>query len=85
MKTQVVFDSLPPEQQEAFMATDLSQKERKLRNQLEEQLLKSSNKVFELQLRKGKALEKLRDDPRLLWQRHPMFKTKSGAWKKNRP
>ena len=80
----VDFNSLPPEQQEAVMASPMSQDELNRLAALEEEMKAAYLKQLRAELNQGKALAVLKDHPRLLWQRDPMFRTKSGGWHKRR-
>ena len=82
--TSTDFDSLPPEQQEAFLASPMSQRELDGLAILERQLVASFKVQLKAELEVGKALAELKDHPKLLWQRSDMFKTKTGRWKKRR-
>lgn len=81
---EVVFDSLPPEQQEAALASPMSQQELNRLAALEEEMKAACLKQLRAELNQGEALAELKDHPRLLWQRDPMFRTKSGGWHKRR-
>jgi len=80
----VDFNSLPSEQQEAVLASPMSQDEL---NRLAAVEAKSTNafvKQLKAELEKGEALAEIKEHPGMLWQRDPMFRTKSGGWKKRR-
>ena len=81
---EIVFESLPPEQQEAVFASPMSQDELQRLDALEAQMKESFAKQLRAELNQGEALAELKDHPRMLWQRDPMFRTKSGGWKKRR-
>ena len=82
--TTVDYDSLPPEQQEAVLASPMSQSELDRLAVLEAELAESFRKQLKAELVQGEALAELKDHPRMLWQRSDMFRTKSGGWKKRR-
>lgn len=80
----VDFNSLPPEQQEAVMASPMSQDELQRLAALEAEMKTSHAKQLRAELNQGEALAELKDHPRMLWQRDPIFRTKSGGWHKGR-
>lgn len=80
----VDFNSLPPEQQEAVLASPMSQDELNRLAALEAEMKESFVKQLKAELDAGEALAHLKDHPRMLWQRDPMFRTKSGGWHKRR-
>ena len=82
--TSIDFDSLPPEQQESFLASPMSQAELDRLAICEAELVASFKHQLKAELEIGKALAELKDHPKLLWQRSDMFKTKTGRWKKRR-
>ena len=82
--TSIDFDSLPPEQQESFLASPMSQAELDSLEILEAQMVAASKSQLKAELDIGKALAELKDHPKHLWQRDNMFRTKTGRWKKKR-
>ena len=80
----IVFDSLPPEQQQAVLDSPMSQDELDRLDALEAKMKTSFIEQLKAELEAGEALAKLKDHPRRLWQRDPMFRTKSGGWRKRR-
>ena len=82
--TQIDFDSLPPEQQEAVLASPMSQDELDRLAEIEEEMTAAFKEQLKAELEHGQALSELKDNPKLLWQRSDMFRTKSGGWKKRR-
>ena len=82
--TSIDFDSLPPEQQKSFLASPMSQAELDRLAALEAQLAASCKAQLKAELVLGEELARLKDHPKLLWQRSDMFRTKTGGWKKRR-
>ena len=82
--TSIDFDSLPPEQQDSFLASPMSQAELDRLEILEAQLAASHKAQLKAELVIGEALAELKDHPKHLWQRDDIFRTKTGRWKKRR-
>ena len=82
--TTVEFNTLPSEQQEAFLASPMSSDELDRLAILQEQMTASHKEQLKAELEQGQALSELKDHPKLLWQRSDMFRNKSGGWKKRR-
>ena len=76
--------SLTGAQLETFLESPMSQAEIDRLATLEAEMTAAFKAQLQAELEQGEALAELKGHPRLLWQRDPMFQTKSGGWKKTR-
>ena len=81
-KTEIVWDSLPPEQQQALLDSPMSPEEIRQKIEIERQCQEASQKAFEAELQIGQLISEIRN--RNCWQKDDVFRTKSGGWKKSR-
>jgi hypothetical protein len=84
MTTQIDLSSLTEGQLTDLLASPMSELELRRLASLEAELRDACLEQYRAELQQGQALLELRDHPRLLWQRDPMFKTKAGGWVKTR-
>jgi hypothetical protein len=76
--------TLTGDQLDQFLASPMSDAECQQRAECEQVISDAYHRQQLAELELGRLFLQVRDDPKKLWQRSDIFRTKSGGWKKTR-